>query len=339
MFEFHVDDIPDDQTVESFIRKNTDVLKRIDKFKNFDTCLKTKVPTMSPDVLWESVEDMFKVHGWYGFLIGNFVSGEENRFQGYGGLSLTYNINHWQDIEPNCQTLGNMRYNLEDFFADDVGERVWDEMVFRDKEENAKEGFYTRIGQQGILAALLYLYENDYITATEYLERCEKYKDAKYNATAERQRGKNTYSDGMAYCYRTPASKHGNLGKFLDRTERTFVRGRIATLKYPHDVHWHTDESIFFNTRINIPIHSTLSCLMHVDTDDNYFVNDPGLMYCWDTEKPHKVTVASGTGSRTAIVAGISPWFDFDEKEQVWRSNEFYGIAHPHEMFLEGEML
>lgn len=337
MFEFHIDDVPEETTVTQFIEDNSDIRIEIQKFKNYNN-QKVYTKPLPIDVLplWKSINEAFEVYGWWGFLLGNFVTGEKRRTPYYGGLSLTYNPSHWQELPVNAQTLGNMRFNLGHFFEGEVGKRVWDSLVFRDKKEKCKSEFYARSEKGGILSGLKYLFENGFISDVEYQIEKEKHKESKVDKKALKQRNKNTYSDSYGYCYRTPSSRHGLLGEFLDSSKRLYVRSRIATLKAPYYVHWHNDENIFFNTRVNIPVNASLQCFIHIASEENIFANDPGLMFCWDTEVPHKVSLAKGEGERTAIVAGFSPWFDFDAKTGVWRSNEFYGVAHPFEMFEEG---
>ena len=39
---------------------------------------------------------------------------------------------------------------------------------------------------------------------------------------------------------------------------------------------------------------------------------------------------------RVNIVFGISPWFDWNEEDQSWESNQYYGEVHPIDMLHEG---
>ena len=65
----------------------------------------------------------------------------------------------------------------------------------------------------------------------------------------------------------------------------------------------------------------------------------PGNLYSWDTNVPHRVfptTVESKT--RIHVVFGFCPWFDYNEEEDAFISNEFYGCVHPFDMLLEGHI-
>ena len=42
-----------------------------------------------------------------------------------------------------------------------------------------------------------------------------------------------------------------------------------------------------------------------------------------------------GTNTRITVIYGTSPWFDYDEQNRCWTSNEFYGKLHPFEMLKE----
>ena len=63
----------------------------------------------------------------------------------------------------------------------------------------------------------------------------------------------------------------------------------------------------------------------------------PGYMYHFDTGQPHAVLrKIDHPQKRVNIILGISPWFDFNEDDQSWVSNEFYGKIHPINMFKDG---
>ena len=63
----------------------------------------------------------------------------------------------------------------------------------------------------------------------------------------------------------------------------------------------------------------------------------PGYMYHFDTGEPHAVIRKKGEISkRINIILGVSPWFDWNDEDQSWEQNEFYGKIHPVEMFHEG---
>jgi len=341
MNEFHIDDVPDNTTIIGFIEQHSDMKKMVERFSNYpDNAHMLPISVSATDALWESIQEAFDIHGWYGFLLANFNPNNKNRSNLYGGFSITHNINCWQDLPVNAQTLGNYRYNLEDIFDDEIGKTIWDNISLNEHTLQTKTLFYDKVEHFGLYVALEELYKWGFLTIDQYKERREKYKNCKIDQEATKQRKKNTYSDTLGFSWRTPASQHGLLGEFLDSSPRTHVRGRVVTLRHPQGVHWHTDESIFYNTRINIPVYSTISCKAYIG-DKSWFWNNPGNMYCWDTGIPHKIDIIDydGVGERTAIVCGFSPWWDFNQETQIWKKNEFYGVAHPLEIFDSGHFL
>jgi hypothetical protein len=64
-----------------------------------------------------------------------------------------------------------------------------------------------------------------------------------------------------------------------------------------------------------------------------------GNMYTWDTNVPHRAYPDSNEDkSRTHLVLGFSPWFDYDQNEDCYFSNEFYGEMHPLDMLVSGKV-
>lgn len=310
--------------VASFIRQNSDIDSQIEKFKNFPTKLNRKTVTATDLTrLADDVRAKFEEFGWFGFSRGNFSDANlEDRIDFYGGLGITYNPFHWQQIEnKHVHVLGDRRFNLGTIFLGRRGGQLWDRLILSDR----KNEFYRIAESQGLQAACQFLVslglmeDSDIQTSPPAPE-------------AARQRLANTYSDTLSFNRLTPASQSGYLGNLLHTVPRTIVRSRLVELKSEQnaEVHWHVDEDIFICTRINLPIWSDLNQKLVTEGGEAEF--QVGSYYSWDTGKPHKVVV-EGTGSRTNLVLGLSPWFDYDHESELWSSNEFYGEAHPHELF------
>lgn len=163
---------------------------------------------------------------------------------------------------------------------------------------------------------------------------------------------RNSYADTLAFSQRTPLSQYKSLGKFIDSFKRTLVRSRVSKIlgsdqESTHQSYlWHKDESIFLNLRINIPVQSSLDYVIQVmseDPQDPYqlkleeFALLPGYAYAYNTQLPHRPFCKKQNSlERINIICGISPWFDFDSMEGVWRSNDFYGQVHPFDMLKNG---
>lgn len=156
---------------------------------------------------------------------------------------------------------------------------------------------------------------------------------------------KNSYFDTYAFLKPTPASEHKSLGKFMQRCKRTRVRSRLSTIhaKYPFLQSesrrgWHRDESIFANIRINIPITTTPNYFFQMENYNPVHI-PVGHAYCWDTHKPHRVcNYVQEDTTRTHLVLGFSPWWDYIPEEQAWVQNEFYGVKHPFDMVIDGDV-
>ncbi len=58
-----------------------------------------------------------------------------------------------------------------------------------------------------------------------------------------------------------------------------------------------------------------------------------GGCYSWNTELPHRVFAeAPPTLDRIHIVLGFCPWFDWDAERRCWRTNAHFGVDHPYDM-------
>ena len=65
-----------------------------------------------------------------------------------------------------------------------------------------------------------------------------------------------------------------------------------------------------------------------------------GKLYSWDTDLPHRVSsYVNTTNTRTHLVIGVSPWFDYNSKDDTWAPNEFFGSKHPFDMLIDGDII
>lgn len=61
------------------------------------------------------------------------------------------------------------------------------------------------------------------------------------------------------------------------------------------------------------------------------------MAYVYDSGKNHRPYCKQlDSVDRIHMICGVSPWFDFDKKNQCWVSNQYYGEMHPFEMFSNG---
>lgn len=165
--------------------------------------------------------------------------------------------------------------------------------------------------------------------------------------------GKNSHNDTLSIVERTEISKQLALGELLDGFQRTLVRSRIAIQsglmaeqKHLTELSWHTDENIFINTRISIPVVSSDNFSIEYVFDEESketlgsFDLLEGHAYVFDTGRPHRfVSKQPISQERVSLICGFSPWFDFDHEARAWISNEFYGQVHPVDMVRRGYVL
>ncbi|MDD4973889.1 MAG: hypothetical protein PHY93_06035 [Bacteriovorax sp.] len=161
---------------------------------------------------------------------------------------------------------------------------------------------------------------------------------------------RNSYYDTFAFCERTPFANHNHVKSFLNSFSRTLIRSRVSSIisnkeeSTKFGFGWHNDELVFINLRINIPIQTSPNYVIQIiknekddELDIDEFSLEPGFAYVYDTSKNHRALCKKiDSTDRVHMICGVSPWFDFDQKNQCWVSNEFYGEVHPFEMFSKG---
>ena len=336
-YKFYKKDILDNETIDSYLTRHTDIVDQIKRFEKDTSGIVELRHTLDVPKLREAVQDAYIKYGWHGFLISGYVDhntiNKTKRSPRYGGLSITYNPEYKQEIDPNCQTLGNVRYNLPpDMWAGPLGGQIFERVNIAG--HNVRAEFYKKISANGPGAAWRYLFSEKIITEAEYDSKRDEYDSFEYNPKAVNQVGKNTYSDAMSFNKLSPACNQGYLGEVFNRIPRTLIRGRIVSMKHG-SLHWHRDEHIHINFRINIPLYHDTSTI--IKTESSRKVMHPDYMYSWDTGEPHCVErVHDKVMKRENIVFGISPWFDWNDEDHSWESNEYYGEIHPMDMLHQG---
>ena len=157
--------------------------------------------------------------------------------------------------------------------------------------------------------------------------------------------GKNDYVDTLGLNVRTQASKFGAIGDVLSNVKRTLVKSRISTIdgtqsSMRQDRSYHRDANMFTGTRVNIPIDTALPYVFDMQTLPEPVHLKVGKAYSFDTSTLHRViSMRPCSELRTHIVINASPWWDWNEQEECWQTNEFYGEMHPLEMIYEGHIM
>lgn len=160
---------------------------------------------------------------------------------------------------------------------------------------------------------------------------------------------KNSHFDTMGFVYRTPASHYKSLGTFLNSFKRTMVRTAIRIIYAEHEgpvgegkyagVTWHKDEAMTCNLRINIPVITHPDYVLEQEGSDPRHL-EAGYGYSWNTNISHRAYALTKTAPpRIHIMLGFSCWWDFDEENGSWKSNEFAGKKHPLDMLYDGDII
>lgn len=217
--------------------------------------------------------------------------------------------------------------------------------VLEAKDLYGEYGWKTKISESKIYTGFSLLYNPD------HLDMVNKHQSSlgtgtmmdfeKYNDKSQR---KNSYVDTLSFRFRTEASKHGKLGKFLDEIKLSLTRGRLATINAdkflgPNQLNaygWHYDEPVFENLRLNVPLRTSEKFLFQIEGEEPVNLKT-GHSYSWDTNIPHRIFATEiSRETRTHIVAGMSPWFRYLPEEDAWEQNEYYGELHPFDMMASG---
>jgi len=298
---------------------------------------KFTIKDFNPDKILNSVNESMKTHGWHGFLPHHIDSTGSNtdRSKYYGGFSISYNPTIAYPVPEHASAMGEPKVNLNNFFRSDEGRKVWLDLELR----KLTPKFYEICFEQGLEAVKEFLLKENIITDTGHY-------DWLGDTTPTKRIQKNGYFDTYGFRKLTQAANSGALGDFLrNQFVRPLVRSRVAIIDarnwFPKmkDYMWHYDEPLYLNLRINIPLSTTPNYVCEVKDCGTYSL-DPGYGYCWDTTIVHRVYAkAPENSTRTNLVIGSSPWFDYDAEQDAYVSNEFYGEMHPFDMLANGHIV
>lgn len=152
---------------------------------------------------------------------------------------------------------------------------------------------------------------------------------------------KNTYYDSYAFRKVNPLIKH-QLGYLLDRFRFPLVRSRVAYFygynTMPNRINtWHVDEFPYHVLRINIPVQTSEEYILDIAGKDDFgnecYIKNKHLetekLYIWNTRIPHRIGInkfCKFEKPRIGIVLGFCPWFDYDEDNDRFVKNEFWGM-------------
>lgn len=279
MTKFYVDDIPENLTVFQFLKANTDwheVKEACRPGKNYPSVMEFGIKDFDLTTMQDTIKTGYELYGSYGW------QSSESEMKEYSGVSLTFNRNHQDSLDPHRSSLGTAKNSKSEFF---------------------------------------------------------------YGKTSNHSLLKNSYFDSYSFNTKTPFMEHQYLGEFSHRFKRTQIRSRCSTINpefmdqsKPPAKGWHRDEEIFENIRVNIPITSYPTYFFEIQGTEKTHLN-VGSAYSFDSNIPHSVfTTEFVPVTRTNLVLGFSPWFDYNQEDNSWEINEFWG-KHPFDMLVDGDII
>jgi hypothetical protein len=303
MKTYNLDHCPEDSVVATYLdRQHHFRESSLKPQKDYAPLVKFEITGIDFTRLVADTKESMRLHGLYNYRLGKFSDGNEKNDPAYLGMGLTYNP----------QQIG----------AENVDPH---QQVQGNDNPGAK-------GYQG----------------TNPFTRLEGDEALTYSK-------KNTHYDTMSFCHRTPGSRYGALGDFCDSFKRSMIRSSIRTIFAEWSQHgavridgqrfagvnWHTDESIFENLRVNIPIETDPIFVLEQQGYDPVHL-EAGYAYTWDTGLLHRAYAkeqASTPKHRTHLMLGFCCWWDFDEETRTWSQNEFFGRKHPLDMLMDGDVI
>lgn len=118
-------------------------------------------------------------------------------------------------------------------------------------------------------------------------------------------------------------------------TSRT-INGNMVYKTMPGLGGMHRDENQFESLRINICISNNgYFGLQYLGMNPNF--PSEGDINFVNTDVMHRAYIANRCDfQRTHLIINLSPWLDFDEVNDCWSPNRFFGKVHPIEMVKQG---
>jgi hypothetical protein len=153
---------------------------------------------------------------------------------------------------------------------------------------------------------------------------------------------KHTYFDTYGFRHLSPAVTNSSLREFIKGFRLTPTRGRIGVLdadyydRVGEEFLWHKDEPVYENLRLNIPLVGD-ETFMFQSEGQTPMTTPVGNIYTTDTHIAHRVyATAKSMKKRIHLVLGFSPWLDYNQEDDSYTVNEFFGKIHPIDLLFKG---
>jgi hypothetical protein len=114
------------------------------------------------------------------------------------------------------------------------------------------------------------------------------------------------------------------------------TNGYLCVKSNAEDGGMHQDDSPFEVLRVNLCITNNGHYGFQYRGCDP-IVNQPGSHMVINTDHDHRVWYKQPSHyQRTHIIIGLAPWLDYNESNDSWSPNKFFGAIHPYDMVRKG---
>jgi hypothetical protein len=151
-------------------------------------------------------------------------------------------------------------------------------------------------------------------------------------------------ADHLAFVHRSPVGNYLEIGALLDQFTLTVGTGRLTVLVPPNPrdeplVHPHRDTSVFEEIRLDVCLTASPGMALSIDGVGDLKFNS--LECLWMNCSGYEHTLVnrnSWLGSRCSMHFSVWPWIEFDHQSRTYRPNRFYGLKHPIQMIIDGDL-
>jgi hypothetical protein len=150
--------------------------------------------------------------------------------------------------------------------------------------------------------------------------------------------------DHLAFVHRSEVGRFLDIESLLDQFTLTVGSGRLTVLVPPNPrdkplVHPHRDTSVFEEIRLDICLSVSPGVALSIDGVDDLKFNLGECLWMNCSGYEHTlVNRNSWLGSRCSVHFSVWPWIEFDHLSRTYRPNRFYGLKHPIQMILDGDL-
>ncbi len=211
----------------------------------------------------------------------------------YRSISLAYNPDHQDKLDPLFSTLGTPQNSVREFYA-----------LFRPEEQpQRKNGYWDTMGFRAVHPTIHrhFGWFIDQFARTLVRSRIATIVHTEYEGISDPEF--NWHIDESPFCN---------------------LRMNIPLFTAPQYLMEIDSEHVPKGFKSNLPAGRNLRWRGHLPV---------GGCYSWNTELPHRVFADGQPAlDRVHIVLGFSPWFDWDESRRCWRANAHFGRVHPFDL-------